>query len=232
MMGPMTHRSDRGGLGLTLHTLAATTRAWLGLLILSAVLGAAVCLVVALSTPPDYIGKATLVVSPRTNVADLTLTDVETARTVATTLAEVATAAPLLERSIAATGWPIDVRRLSDSLSTNVPTGTSLIEISVKDRDPAAATTLANAIAAELVTYSAGLEETSALRFALSVVDPADNPTQAPRLDVLPQVALGGVIGLLVTICLAAIVENLGRRPDRDRRRATNADLSGAVGPG
>jgi len=202
------------------------------LLVLSAVLGAAVSLVVALNTPPEYIGKATLVVSPRTSVADLTLTDVETARAVATTLAEVATAAPLLERSIAATGSHIGLRALSDSLSTNVPPGTSLIEISVKDRDPAAATTLANGIAAELVTFSAGLEETSALRFALSVVDTADNPVQAPRLDTVPQVALGAVIGLLASICLATIVENLGRTPDRRRRQAAGADLSGAVGSG
>jgi succinoglycan biosynthesis transport protein ExoP len=185
---------------------------------------------VALNTPRDYIGKATLVVSPRTNVADLTLTDVETAREVATTLAEVATAAPLLERSIVATGSHIDLRTLSDSLRTSVPTGTSLIEISVEDRDPAAATTLANAIAAELVTFSAGLEETSALRFALSIVDAADNPIEAPRLDTVPQVALGAVIGLLVTICLASIVENLGRAHDRQGRRVTGSDLSGAVG--
>jgi capsular polysaccharide biosynthesis protein len=200
------------------------------LLILSAILGAAVSLVVALNTPPDYIGKATLVVSPRTNVADLTLTDVDTARAVATTLAEVATAAPLLERSIVATGSSIDLPTLADSLQTNVPPGTSLIEISVKDRDPAAATTLANGVAAELVTFSAGLEETSALRFALSLVDAADNPVEAPRLDTVPQVALGAVIGLLVTICLASIVENLGRTPDRQGPRATSADLSGAVG--
>ena len=197
---------------------------------MSAVLGAAVSLVVALNTPPDYIGKATLVVSPRTNVADLTLTDVDTARAVATTLAEVATAAPLLERSIVATGSKIDLPTLSDSLRTNVPPGTSLIEISVQDRDPAAATTLANGVAAELVTFSAGLEETSALRFALSLVDAADNPVEAPRLDTVPQVALGAVIGLLVTICLASIVENLGRTPDRQGPRATSADLSGAVG--
>ncbi len=184
----------------------------------------------ALNAPPDYIGKATLVVSPRTAVADLTLTDVETARAVAATLAEVSTAAPLLERSIVATGSDIDLATLSDSLRTNVPAGTSLIEISVTDRDPAVATTLANGIAAELVRFSAGLEETSALRFALSVVDPADNPIEAPRLDTVQQVALGAAIGLLVSICLASIVENLGRTPDGRGRRATNADLSGAVG--
>jgi succinoglycan biosynthesis transport protein ExoP len=200
------------------------------LLLLSAVLGGAVSLVVALNTPPDYIGKATLVVSPRTNVADLTLTDVETARAVATTLAEVATAAPLLERSIVATDSRIDLPTLSDSLRTNVPTGTSLIEISVKDRDPEAATTLANGIADELVAFSAGLEETSALRFALSLVDAADNPIEAPRLDTVPQVALGAGIGLLVSICLATIVENVGRAPDRHGRPASGADLSGVVG--
>jgi capsular polysaccharide biosynthesis protein len=200
------------------------------LLILSAVLGAAVSLLVALNTPPHYIGKATLVVSPRTNVADLTLADVDTARAVAATLAEVARATPLLQRSIVAAGSNIDLPTLSDSLRTNVPAGTSLIEISVTDRDPAAATTLANAIAAELVTFSANLEETSALRFALSVVDTADNPIEAPRLDTLPQVGLGAVIGLLVAICLASIVENLGRTPDRRGRRAASADLTGAVG--
>jgi succinoglycan biosynthesis transport protein ExoP len=215
---------------LTVHSLIATTRTWLGLLLLSAVLGAAVSLLVALNTPPTYIGKATLVVSPRTNVADLTLADVETARAVAATLAEVATAGPLLERSIVATDSRIDLPTLSDSLRTNVPTGTSLIEISVKDRDPEAATTLANGIADELVTFSAGLEETSALRFALSLVDAADNPIEAPRLDTVPQVALGAVIGLLVSICLATIVENLGRAPDRHGRPVSGADLSGVVG--
>jgi len=208
----------------------ATARVWLGLLVLSTAIGATVSLVVALNTPPNYIAKTTLVVSPRT-LTDLTIADVDTARAVATTLADVSTTAPLLERAIAASGVNTDPRSLSGSMGTSVPSGTSVIEISVTDRDPATAGTLANGIAESLVQFAnEDLRNTAALNFALSVVDRADRPSRAPSLGLGAQVVLGAVVGLLVSLSLAAIVETLGHIPER-RRRTASGPMSTAAWP-
>jgi receptor protein-tyrosine kinase len=205
----------------------ATARVWLGLLVLSTVVGAAVSLLVALNTPPDYTGKTTLVVSPRTTLADLTLADVDSARAVATTLAEISTTAPVLEGAIVAIGSNVDLRSLAASVRANVPEGTSIIEISVTDRDPATAGALANGIAAALVQFSNDdLRHTAALSYVLSVVDRADRPSKVPSLALSAQVALGAAVGLLVSISLAAIVEILGRVPQWRTRGATGTGLS------
>ena len=217
---------------MTVRTVLATARAWLGLVVLSVVIGAALSLLVALNTPPNYIGKTTLVVSPRTTSSDLTIADVDTARAVATTLAEVSTMAPVLERAIVATGSNVDLPSLEGSVRTSVPAGTSIIEVSVTDRDPATAGALANGIAAALVEFSnEDVPNTAALNFVLSVVDRADRPSQVPRLALSAQVALGGAVGLLVSISLAAIVETLGRIPQRRTRGATSSELSRATWP-
>ena len=209
----------------------ATARVWLGLLVLSTVIGAAMSFLVALNTPPNYIGKTTLVVSPRT-LTDLTIADVDTARAVAATLADVSTTAPMLERAIDATGSKVDLRSLAGSVDTSVPAGTSVIEISVTDRDPTTAGALANGIAEALVQFAnEDLRNTAALNFALSVVDRADRPSQAPSLGLGAEVALGAAVGLLVSISLAAIVEALGRIPQRRRRTATGPNLSTAAWP-
>lgn len=210
----------------------AIARVWIGLLVLSTVVGAAVSLLVALNTPPSYVGKVTMVVSPRTTVADLTIDDVDTARALTATLAEVATTAPVLEAAIIASGSNIDLQALSDSVDTNVPGGTSVIDISVTVRDPAAAVALANGIAAALVQFSKDdSQQTSARNYVLSVVDRAGRPSQAPSLGKVAQVALGGAVGLLVSISLALVVENRGRPSQRRTRQTTSPDLSGAVGP-
>jgi succinoglycan biosynthesis transport protein ExoP len=217
---------------LTIRSVLAAARVWLGLLVLSTVIGAAVSLLVALNTPPNYIGKTTLVVSPRTTLTDLTIADVDTARAVATTLADVSTTAPVLERAIVATGSSVDLPSLEGSVQTSVPAGTSIIEISVTDRDPATAGALANGIAAALVRFSNDdVRNTAALNFVLSVVDRADRPSQVPRLALSAQVALGGAIGLLISISLAAIVETLGRTPQWRARGATGSGLSRTAWP-
>ncbi len=217
---------------LTVRSVLATARAWLGLLVLSTIIGAAMSLLVALNTPPNYIGKTTLVVSPRTTSTDLTIADVDTARAVATTLADISTTAPVLERAIVATGSNVDLPALEGSVNASVPAGTSIIEVSVTDRDPATAGALANGIAAALVEFSNyDLRNTAALNFVLSVVDRADRPSPVPSLALSAQVALGGAVGLLVSISLAAIVETLGRTPQRRTRGATGSGLSGAPWP-
>lgn len=183
------------------------------MLILGTVLGAAVSLAIALVTPPNYMSQVTLIVTPPVTATPITFGDVEVTQALAPTFAELSTTAPLLQRVLNATGADLDIETLARSVTTHVPVGTSLVDISVVHRDPAIAAAIANAIAAELVSYPAqGLtQQPTALNVVISVVDPAVPPKVPQGLGILPRTILGGAIGLLISISLAFFVENVGR---------------------
>ena len=198
---------------MRLQGLLTSYRTWLGLLVLGAVLGAAISFAVAVNTPPGYVGQVTLLVTPPTTATQITFSDVEVTQALAPTFAQLSTTAPILQRVIASTKVDLDVETLARAVTTHVPTGTSLIDIAVTNKDPATAAALANAIAAELVNSSGqGFQrQASALKVALTVVDPAVPPPAPNGLGILPRTALGGAIGLFLSISLAFFVKNVGR---------------------
>jgi hypothetical protein len=97
-------------------------------------------------------------------------------------------------------------------VTTHVPVGTSLIDIAVSHRDPETAAALANSVADQLRKYEAeSSTQIPALKVSLSVVDPAVPPRTPEGLGLPLRTALGGAFGLLLSISLAFLIENLGR---------------------
>ena len=202
-------------------------RTWLRLIILGVVVGTVVSLAVALITPPSYLSKVTLIVTPTTTTGAITFSDVEVTQALAPTFAELATTTPVLDRVIADTKVDLGTTALAKTVETHVPVGTSLIEISVTNRDPAMAASIANAIASELAQYQAhGAAQVSALRVSLAVVDPANTPTIPEGLGIPVRAALGGLIGLMLAVSIGFFVENLGRGV-----RSVGRDLAGGTPP-
>jgi capsular polysaccharide biosynthesis protein len=192
--------------------LFAIVRAWLRLIIVGALAGAAVSLAVALITPATYVGRVTLIVTPLSTTTGITFSDIELTQALAPTFAELATTTPVLQRVIADTKVDLDTVALAKTIETHVAAGTSLIDISVTQHDPDTAAALANAIAAELEKdQTQGTNQISALRVSLTVVDPAVPPRVPEGLGIAVQTALAGAVGILLAVSLAFFVENLGR---------------------
>jgi capsular polysaccharide biosynthesis protein len=190
---------------------AEVVRAWFWFLVAGTIAGVVLSLAFTLLSPPAYAGKVSLLVTPQATATGINFSDVETTQALAPTFAELATTTPVLQRVIATTGADVTVDRLASEISTRVPAGTSLIEVTVTNPNPDTAAQLANAVAAELEAYpSKGLgTQPNALKVALVVVDPASPPAQPSGPGILIRAALGGAIALFLCIAFAMLIENL-----------------------
>jgi capsular polysaccharide biosynthesis protein len=199
----------------SIRSFFGTARAWFGLVVLGTLLGGAISLGVGLMSPPTYLGKVTVLVSPPTGTNPITLSDVEVTQALAPTFAELTTTAPLLQRVITATRVDTDVDTLAKLVSTHVPVGTSLIEVGVSDHDPATAAALANEIASQLMAFRSDTSSPVTSKVVLSVVDPAVAPRTPEGLSPVLRAVLGALIGLFLSISLGFLIENVGRGAQR-----------------
>jgi succinoglycan biosynthesis transport protein ExoP len=202
------------GNNLSWYGMLGLFRAWFVFVLIGAVVGAVISFAAAAMTPPTYAAQATLLVTPASSTVAMTFSDIELDQAVAPTFAELATTVPVLDRVIAKTDQSLTAGKLAPAVATRVPVGTSLIEITVTQKDPELAATLANAIAAELVAYpTSGLQSQGALlSVALTVVEPASVPTTSEGPGLFVRMVLGGLIGLFIAVALAVFVENLRAR--------------------
>jgi capsular polysaccharide biosynthesis protein len=196
---------------LTQQTLRAQARTWFWFILGGTLLGALVAFGLSVAIPPGYAARVTLLVTPASKDTGITTNDLQVAQALTPTFAELATTRPVLDRVILSTGVHTDAETLAQSVTTSVPAGTSLLSISVSNRDAASAAALANAIASELRAYTppGGSTSTSGLQVQLTVVDPATPPTVHEGPGLFVRIALGGVIALFLTVSIAFLGENL-----------------------
>ena len=134
------------------HRRLATGQAWFWFILVGTLVGGLVGFIAGNVVAPTYAGHATILVSPIPREAGLTSGDIEVTRAAAATLSELATTGPVLERVIRTTDVDTEVE-LQKAVTTRVPVGTSLVDITVTSKSAADAAAIANAIAAELATY-------------------------------------------------------------------------------
>ncbi len=210
----------------------ATTRTWIGFIALATFVGATVAIIATQLVAPTYAGRATILVSPMPREVQVTNGDLEVTRVAAATLGELATTGPVLIRAIATTGVATDVISLQKVVSTRVPVGTSLLEITVTAADADDAARLANTIAAELIEYANPNTSNggSSWQVDATVVDPAVPAIHAEGLGPLTTAALAAVIALVIAISLAILVENMrSGDPFADKPRPGERRPEGAV---
>jgi capsular polysaccharide biosynthesis protein len=230
---------------LTQRLRRSASHPWFWFVLIGTVLGALIAAGVAIVAPSSYTARVTILVSPTPTEGRITNSDVQVAEAYIPTLAELATVRPILDRVIAATGIEMDTKALAEVVSTHVPAATSLLTISVSNRDAASAAAVANAIASELKSYApaGGPDLSNGLQLALTIVDPATAPTvrDGPGLPV--RIGLGGAIALFLTLSIVFLVENVGRgaqsvgraveglneRPERLRRSPSGEQDPGAT---
>lgn len=201
----------------------ATTRTWFWFILLATLVGGVVAFIASSIVPPTYASQATILVSPLPRVVQISIGDIDITRAAAATFSELATTRPVLERAIRRSDVNTDVASLQKGVSTRVPVGTSLLEITVTAKSADDAADLANAIAAELVAYPTpnATDGRSGWQIEVDVVDPAVAPLGSEGLGRVLSTILGASIALLIAIGLAVLVENL---------RQGDAQFGGAVG--
>lgn len=195
-----------------LLTVRRGVRIWLPFVLLCTVDGGLAGFGVALVMPPSYASTVEVLIAPPLNSStSVNINDIQASQALVPTYAELASSRILLDRVIASTGVATTSDRLAGAVSTHVPEGTNLLQITVSNRDPSSAAKLANAIAAELATYqiSGTGVTTGSAAVTVTVVDPAVPPTKPQGLGALFTAALGAAVGLMMAISFAFLVENL-----------------------
>jgi capsular polysaccharide biosynthesis protein len=195
--------------------LRSIVRTWGWFMLGGTLIGLVVAVGVAALTPPTYTAHVTLLVAPYdTTTGGVNTSDLEVAQALIPTFAELATTTPVLDRAISSTNANTNAQALAEAVSTHIPAGTNLLEISVSDRDPAQASDLAEAIASDLQVYAPPnpSDANVAKLVALTIVDPATAPTSRDGPGFLIRVALGGAIALFLTISIAFLGENVWQR--------------------
>jgi capsular polysaccharide biosynthesis protein len=193
---------------------------WVAIIAISSAVCATVAFVATSQRPLAYVSEASLLIGPPLN-GPINEGDINVGQLLRATYADLATTRPLLNRVIADTGVSMTTDDLAADVSARVPSNSTLLVVSVTMGNPNQAAQLANAVAAELVTYPTTLTfpkngTGTGANVTVSVVDPAVPPTTAQDRHTLLGAAAGGGVGLLIAAGFAFLVENLRR----DRRTA------------
>lgn len=117
-----------------------------------------------------------------------------------------------------ATKFGRTVDDMANNVSADAPTGKVLINLHVTDSDPGFAAKFANSLAdqfANVVSSTAKRSETSPEVVKLTVIHPASPPSAPIQPQPFRDIGLGLVLGLLVGICAALVVDRIRRGPPR-----------------
>jgi capsular polysaccharide biosynthesis protein len=188
---------------------------WLGLIVASTVAGALVAGVITSQIAPTYEATVRLISGP-TLTGTIDNGDIVAGANLASTYAELATTRAILREAITTTKAPMSVDDLQKSISTHVPVNSGLLTITVDADDAKLAANLANAIAAQLVSYPATPPAARpSSNVQLTVIDPAVAPETPTGPRVLFNAGLGAAIGFVLSASIAFLIEN-ARRPESD----------------
>ena len=185
--------------------------------------------VLAWTRPPTYAARTQFFVSTIPN-AQASLSDSYAGTLLAQrqviSYAQLIASPALIQRITGELGLPAE--ELEAELTTSVPEGTSLIDVTVTDRSPRLAKAIADSLGALFPAFVTDLEKPEGQQVApvkVSVVSPAQLPTSpvAPRKKVylVLGLLLGGVLGVG-----AAVLREAADRRIRDSDDA--AEISGA----
>jgi capsular polysaccharide biosynthesis protein len=109
--------------------------------------------------------------------------------------------------------------QLAANITTDVPPETVLITITVDDASPESARTIANATAAEFSQFVARIERTEPGKpppVTMSIVKPASLPTTPSSPRTVFNLSLGLVVGLVLGIGGALLLESLHPSPSEE----------------
>ncbi|MBA2632967.1 MAG: hypothetical protein H0U86_08230 [Chloroflexi bacterium] len=183
---------------------------WLPFATITIIASAILAYFVSSMLPSEYTSRVTLLVGPPLARQGVTLNDVLVGQALLPTYAHLAITRPFLERAIGRAGVDDTPEALLSQVTTLVPEGQSVLELSVSRDDAAEAAELANAIANELAEYAREQNpDADPPSFTVSVIDPAVAADRADSPRVLFNTALAAGVSLLLVFAIGFLVENL-----------------------
>jgi succinoglycan biosynthesis transport protein ExoP len=209
--------------------LLAILRRWWWLLLLGIALGGGASYAVSKTMTPIYRASTTLLINQTQTPGVIAYNDILTSERLTKTYSELVTKRPVLEQVISLVGRPKDVETLRSMVSVSVIRDTQLLRLSVESDDPALATILANATAQAFIAEN-DMRDLSRPG-GVSVVELAAMPTSPVKPQVLLNVVLGLIAGLVVAAGLVLLMEYLDDtvKSEQDVERVAGLTTLGMV---
>lgn len=182
-------------------------RAWI-IVLVAVAFGAAAFFGTKVLVTPTYRASFTAYVNNRNgveNTTSLSSSDLNAAKSLVYTYAEIITSRSVLEASASQAGLDISYSKLSQMASTDIDTDSAIITVHVVGENPKQATDLASAIAEVAPTFVSQIVEGSSMR----VVDTPVQPTGIYLPSYSRNAMLGVVLGIVLTCALVIIAELL-----------------------
>jgi capsular exopolysaccharide family len=132
-------------------------RAWLPLMVVTAVLAGATAFVVSSAMPKVYEAETTLIVGQSLSAANPDYSQFLVDQSLSSTYAAVAKTRPILESVIDKLGLADTPGELADRVRVDAPQSSSFLLIKVQDTDPARAAAIANELGDQLIAASPAL---------------------------------------------------------------------------
>jgi capsular exopolysaccharide synthesis family protein len=148
--------------------------------------------------------------------------------------AQVVTAPVVLQPVIDKLGLGLTVGKLADRVTATAPVNTAIVNIDVTGTDPTQTAAVANAIAEQLIVVVDDLSpqsQTGSRTVKASIITPASVPVEWTSPRVLLNLALGGLVGLLLGVGQAVLRVRLDTRVvgEADVAQVTDRSVVGAI---
>lgn len=209
---------------------ARVVRRWWWLILLLGAVSSVTTMAVSLELPKVYEATTVALVNPKqlipqtsTGSADTALPTIDE---LVLTYSQLVNTAPVRQHLIT-DGIPRTSEQLRQSISTTREPNTTLVDITVRDQDPAVAQLIASDI---IPAYNKSLDElqTNAggdIKTRLEALVVADVPREAPKTPASPRVPVNGLLALLVGMIVGSGVASVLERLDNTVKAETDVRL-------
>src|SRR6202011_5746660 len=181
-------------------------RRWAWLIILCPFVAGLAAGLISLQLPKVYEAKVALLVRPAQPLSGDPSVAALTADQILRTYASWMTKPPILQKVISDQNLPSDTVALSKQITVTPEPNTTILDVAVKDTDPARAMNTANTLVSDFIAQVKETQQTEATpssRDNFVVVSPAVQPTQPVFPKPLLNIVLGAFAGLIVGLGLA-----------------------------
>lgn len=176
---------------------------------------------------PMYEASTTLLVGQRTEGAQIIYQDIQLNRQLVKTYGEIAKSSTVANDIISQLNLRLTTNQLREKIDVRQVGDTEIISISVRDESPEHAAFLANGVARVFMDHVAQIMKTN----NVSIIDPAGVPTSPVSPRKLLNMAVAGVLALMVGFFLVFFLEYLDNsiKSPLDVERYLEVPLMGTI---
>lgn len=177
---------------------------------------------------PIYEASTTMIVSYKQNQESvMTYNDLQTSQKLVATYTEIVKSERVSEAVINKLNLELSPKELIDKISVSQVGQTEILKLTVKDADPELATLIANTIARVFQEEIGQMMEVD----NVSTIDIAKVPEDPTSPNKMMNIAIAGVLGLMISVGLVFVLEFLDRtyKTPTDVERHLGLPLIGAI---